>query len=62
MEKTIMKNKTIIPLLVSSLFVLSACGAKTVSYDKFIEKASDVPEIANLLSQQAPPQMFPPQM
>ena len=39
-----MKNKTIIPLLVSSLFVLSACGAKTVSYDKFIEKASDVPE------------------
>lgn len=39
-----MKKNIFIPLLATTLFVLTSCGAKTVSYDKFIEKASEAPE------------------
>ena len=39
-----MKKNIFIPLIAASIFALTSCGAKAVSYDKFIEKASKVPE------------------
>lgn len=40
-----MKNNLLFPLLSTSLLLLSACnGYKEVSYEEFIDKASNVPE------------------